>query len=254
VRAKLSGPSHPPPVESVPVLGLVTSIRKFSLHDGPGIRTTVFLKGCPLACAWCHNPENISPLPQVITLESRCVRCGQCIEACPQHPSSTALFEVSARAAQPLQSPPNCLRCGACVESCPTGARTLLGRRLSAAEVLDEVRADRLFYEESGGGLTVSGGEPLGQFDFLRVLLEAAHAQGLHTALDTCGFGPPHQLLQLLPLVDLFLYDLKLIHEQRHIEFTGVSNRRILDNLRLLAGHQAELWLRIPIVPGVNDP
>jgi pyruvate formate lyase activating enzyme len=248
-----SGGSLNEAVHAGPVTGLITNIQKCSLHDGPGIRTTVFLKGCPLSCAWCHNPENIDRQPEVVTLESRCVRCGQCVAACPQPPPQRVASDPETGMRRPLITPPDCLRCGACVEACPSGARTMLGRRLTVGEVLEEVGADRLFYEQSGGGLTVSGGEPLLQFEFVQALLEGARARGLHTALDTCGLAPPQHLLALLPFVDLFLYDVKLMDEARHVEFTGVSNRLILDNLRLLARQGAPLWLRIPIIPGVND-
>ena len=228
--------------------GLVTNLQRYALQDGPGIRTTVFLKGCPLACTWCHNPENISRQPQVMVVETRCLRCGECLAACPQ-PSAAAL----APDPETLRAPAGCTHCGACVDACPTGARTLLGREWTVEEVMNAVVRDRLFYESSGGGLTVSGGEPLLQFDFLRALLAAAKAEEIHTALDTCGFAPEGRLLELLPLVDLFLYDLKAINEEQHLQLTGVSNRLILDNLRRLADRQAQLWLRIPIVPGVND-
>jgi pyruvate formate lyase activating enzyme len=144
--------------------GLVSNIQKFSLHDGPGIRTTVFLKGCPLACAWCHNPENISRQPEVIVYETRCVRCGECVRVCPQ---STA----------PATAAPDCQLCGACVEACPTGARTLLGRQMTIDELLAEILKDRVFYEESGGGVTFSGGEPLVQYEFLQAALKACRTQ-----------------------------------------------------------------------------
>jgi pyruvate formate lyase activating enzyme len=228
--------------------GLVTNIQRYALQDGPGIRTTVFLKGCPLACAWCHNPENISRQPQVMVVETRCLRCGECLAACPQ-PSAAVLAPDPVT----LRAPAGCTHCGACVDACPTGARTLLGQEWTVEEVMNAVVRDRLFYESSGGGLTVSGGEPLLQFDFLQALLAAAKAEEIHTALDTCGFAPEGRLLELLPLVDLFLYDLKAINEEQHLRLTGVSNRLILDNLRRLADLQAQLWLRIPIVPGVND-
>lgn len=228
--------------------GLVTNVQRYALQDGPGIRTTVFLKGCPLACAWCHNPENIQRQPQVVVVETRCLRCGACLAACPQPPAATLPPEPD-----PLRVPAGCTHCGACVEACPTGARELLGREWTVEEVMKAVVRDRLFYESSGGGLTVSGGEPLLQFDFLRALLAAAKAEEIHTALDTCGFAPEGKLLELLPLVDLFLYDLKALDEERHRRLTGVSNRLILDNLRRLAASSAQLWLRIPIVPGVND-
>ncbi len=227
--------------------GLVTNIQKFSLHDGPGIRTTVFLKGCPLQCAWCHNPENISRRPEVMVVESRCIRCGACVEVCKYQ--KVVADGSPARVELPL----DCEGCTDCVEVCPTGARVLQGREVTPSEVLEEVLADRVFYEESQGGVTFSGGEPLLQFEFLRCLLELSQKQGLHTAVDTCGFAPTDHLLAIAPLTSLFLYDIKFIDEKKHEQFTGVSNQRILDNLQALAKVHGTIWLRVPVIPGVND-
>lgn len=227
--------------------GRITRIQKYALEDGPGIRSTVFLKGCPLSCPWCHNPENIRHQPEIILLETRCIRCGQCLAVCP------SASRPETPVVTPIHVPVDCLRCGACVEACPTGARTLLGREYEVDQLLAEILRDRPFYEESGGGLTLSGGEPMAQFAFVRDLLAAARAEGLHTALDTCGYAPGSQFMELLPSVDLFLYDLKLLDDDRHRQFTGVSNDVILDNLRLLNTQRAVIWLRVPVVPGFND-
>ena len=226
--------------------GLVFNIQKYSLHDGPGIRTTVFLKGCPLCCAWCHNPESISPRRELIVMEGRCAVCGECRSACPfagQIPGDTVL---------PTRNEP-CTLCASCVEACPTGARQMVGREMTVAAVLDEVLQDRVFYDDSGGGVTFSGGEPLMQPRFVRALLEACRAHGLHTAVDTCGFGGLEHLLDWAPLTSLFLYDLKLMDDARHREFCGVSNAPILANLRRLAEVHYRIWLRVPVIPGVND-
>lgn len=236
------------------ISGLVSNIQKFSLQDGPGLRTTVFLKGCPLLCAWCHNPESISRKPEVVVFEARCVRCGLCVEVCPQQQKRS--FEPGKEligAPEPL-AVRDCVICGACVETCPTGARAMMGREMRVDEVVREVLKDRVFYEESKGGVTFSGGEPLVQFEFLKGLLEACRAEGLHTALDTCGFAPVEHLLALAPLVNLFLYDLKFMDDEKHKEFTGVSNGMILENLKQLNHAHECIWLRVPIIPGVNDP
>jgi pyruvate formate lyase activating enzyme len=224
--------------------GVVFNIQKYSLHDGPGIRTTVFLKGCPLRCWWCHNPESQAADPEVRRSVSRCVRCGQCLEACPQRDGQASLDE---------SDPDDCLQCGACVEACPTGARQLIGQRMSVDDVMATIEQDRIFYDQSGGGVTFSGGEPLAQPEFLAALLDACHRKGLHTAIDTCGFAPERQLLNLAQQADLILYDLKTLDDQLHEQFTGASNRLILDNLRALARVHGQIWIRMPILPGWND-
>jgi pyruvate formate lyase activating enzyme len=237
--------------------GLISNIQKYSLHDGPGIRSTVFLKGCPLACAWCHNPENMAAQPQVIVTPARCVRCGACREVCPEGraappgDSSAANGEASHNSADASLNA--CIACGSCVEACPTGARSMVGRRMSVPELLKELLADRIFYEDSGGGVTFSGGEPLRQPEFLSAMLIACRERGLHTAVDTCGFSPESELLAIAASVDLFLYDLKCMDEARHLELCGVPNGRILSNLRALAGRHPNVWIRVPIIPGVND-
>ncbi len=224
--------------------GVVFNIQKYSLHDGPGIRTTVFLKGCPLRCWWCHNPESQTPGPEVHRTEARCVQCGQCQQACPQRRDMEK--DDNADAVE-------CRRCGDCVEACPTGARQMVGSRMSVEDVLATVLQDRIFYDDSGGGVTFSGGEPLMQPEFLEALLSACRGEGLHTAVDTCGFAPEEQLLSLGNLTDLFLYDLKTLDDARHEKFTGASNRIILGNLQALGQVHQNIWIRLPIVPGWND-
>lgn len=227
--------------------GLIFNVQRYSVQDGPGIRTTVFFKGCPLNCAWCHNPEGISPRREVAVIHSRCVRCGACHEVCrrPSEPPPDGAGDLTRRTP--------CLVCGSCVEACPTGARQWVGRQVSVSGLMKEILADRIFYEDSGGGVTFSGGEPLLQSRFLAVALAACRSEGIHTAVDTCGHGSPDDLLTLAPHTDLFLYDLKLIDDARHRACTGVSNARILSNLRALAERRATLWIRMPVIPGLND-
>ena len=227
--------------------GLVLNIQRYSIHDGPGIRTTVFLKGCPLACWWCHNPESQSAQREIIVVETRCVRCGLCRRACP-------VEQLPAPAGDGVRAAPvACTLCGACVEACPTGAIQMAGTEMTVAEVIAEVRKDRIFYDESGGGVTISGGEPLSQAAFVKALLAACRADGLATAVDTCGYGSREQLMEIATLTDLFLYDLKLVDPQRHAKYTGVSNEGIIENLRALGEVHENIWVRIPIVPGIND-
>jgi len=226
--------------------GLVFNVQKYSVQDGPGIRTTVFLKGCPLCCAWCHNPESQSAKPELTFNASRCLGCGECRTAC------------SLAAALPLQGPlpaqvGGCTTCGQCVDACPTEARQLVGQRWSVADVMAEIVKDGIFYDESAGGVTFSGGEPLSQPAFLKELLAACRSRGLRTAVDTCGFACTHVLLEIARLADLILFDVKLMDDTKHRQYTGVSNVPILENLRALDQIHDNLWLRVPLIPGVND-
>ncbi len=234
------------PALDTPASGLVFNIQRYSLNDGPGIRTTVFLKGCPLCCAWCHNPEGIQPGPEVITVESRCATCGECRNACPVADLTTELGPLPPRV-------PDCLQCHACIEACSTQARQVIGRTMTTREVLQEVLKDRIFYDDSGGGVTFSGGEPLMQPRFLLALLGRCRESGLHAVLDTTGFAKTEHLLAAARLADLVLYDVKAFDEATHRRLTGVSNRTILSNLKALDADHHQVWIRLPVVPGFND-
>lgn len=228
------------------VSGIVFDIRKFSIQDGPGIRTTVFFKGCPLACRWCHNPESQAFGRERMFRAERCIRCLACLPACPQEAivwDGQAVHTAAER----------CTLCGECLDRCPAEARELAGREMTPAEVLAVVAQDIPFYDESGGGVTFSGGEPLAQPAFLLALLHACRAQEIHTAVDTSGFAPWDRLEATDELTGLFLYDLKLMDDRRHREFTGVSNHVILDNLRALSQRGSAIRLRVPLVPEIND-
>lgn len=226
--------------------GRIFDIQRCSLHDGPGIRTTVFLKGCPLRCLWCHNPESICPERQLAYQASLCTFCRRCADLCPQ-----GVHDV--REEEHLVHRERCTLCGACVEACPARALEILGRQVSVEEVIEEVLRDRIFYETSGGGMTLSGGEPSLQPDFSMGLLHTARQEGLHTCLDTCGFCDYQTLSRLASSADLVFYDIKETDPQRHKEWTGVDNARILDNLRRLDAGGTVTRLRCPIIPGLND-
>ena len=227
--------------------GNIFDIKRFAVHDGPGIRTTVFFKGCPLRCVWCHNPEGLSAKPQLAYYAHKCVGCGGCVLSCPAgaHTLDTEHIHRFERE--------KCLSCGKCVSACYNGALSLFGRTVTVEELLPELTADRDFYEASGGGITLSGGECLLQADFCAALLARLKAEGLATAVDTCGFVPQEAFDKVLPYTDLFLYDIKAIDEDVHLRCTGHSNKCILENLRYLQSCGKAVEIRVPYVPGFND-
>lgn len=229
--------------------GIVFDIMKYSVHDGPGIRTTVFLKGCPLSCRWCHNPESRRPEPQLMFFAERCIGCGECAGACPHG----AVVPLDSEPEKPAPVTGRCTGCGSCVAVCHAGARELAGREMTAARVLAEIERDVVFYDQSGGGVTFSGGEPLVQQGFLLELLAGCREREIHTAVDTTGCAPLGKLLAVSKLTDLFLFDLKVMDDKIHRKYTGVSNRLILDNLRELASEHGNITVRIPVISGIND-
>ena len=226
--------------------GLIFDIKRFSIHDGPGIRTTVFLKGCPLDCWWCHNPESQAPGPEIMVMDNRCIRCGACLEVCEQGAISQDgdLLTTDSQ---------KCTLCGACVEACYAEAREMVGREMTVAPVVAEIERDVPNDDESGGGVPLSGGEPLMQPGFLLAVLRACKEREIHTALDTCGYVTWEALDRIRAQVDLFLYDLKLMDEKKHRQFTGVSNEAILQNLQSLSQRGHDIVVRVPVIPGIND-
>ena len=224
----------------------VFNIQRCSVHDGPGLRTTVFLKGCPLCCDWCHNPEGLSREPEVAITGRRCIGCGECAEVCPEAREGRA-------ARGPDWDDGTCRTCGACAEVCPGQARELIGEPRAVAELVAEVERDRAFFEASGGGVTFSGGEPLCHPTFLAACLEACRELGLHTAVDTSGFAPKRVAREIAGLTDVLLYDLKHMDPDEHRRHTGRDNRMILDNLRELSASGNDIWIRLPLIPGFND-
>jgi pyruvate formate lyase activating enzyme len=224
---------------------ILFDIQRFCVHDGPGIRTTVFFKGCNLKCFWCHNPESINAAPEMQYLSMKCIGCGKCAACCPNgcHTFEDGMHRYD-RAA--------CQLCGRCAQACDAEALSWAGRRYTVQEALDVALRDKPFYDNSGGGITCSGGEPMLQKDFLLELLKRARAAGLHTAVDTAGNVPFEWFIEILPHTDLFLYDLKCMDNGRHREATGVGNGLILDNLAGLSQAGARIWVRIPVIPPVN--
>jgi pyruvate formate lyase activating enzyme len=228
-----------------PTAGLVFWIDHFALHDGPGIRVAVFLKGCALRCGWCHSPESQSTRPELLIKSDRCITCGTCLPVC----ASGAIQDVGGAYATDWA---RCDTSGACAAACPTEARLIAGRWITVPELLDEVERDRVFLDRSGGGVTFSGGEPLLQAAFLADALAACRSAGFHTTVETAGFGPT-SALESLVLADLVLFDLKVADDTRHRQATGVSNRLILANFCRLTSQHRRVRARLPLVPGVND-
>jgi pyruvate formate lyase activating enzyme len=251
--------------------GRTFGLQRFCLHDGRGIRTTVFLKGCPLSCLWCHNPESQSREPERVWRASRCMACGACVEAChhgalrmvavpseEKVASAPAMAGSAAVLERPVLDVALCESEGACAVACPTGATEILGRDVTVEELMEELRRDVPVFDESGGGVTFSGGEPLLQVEFLEAMLLACRAEGIHTTVDTCGHAPGELVERIGCLADAFLFDVKHPDDEVHRNFTGVSNRLILENLgRLTALRRQrglpEVRVRVPLIAGIND-
>lgn len=224
---------------------LLFDIKPYSINDGPGIRITVFLKGCPLNCLWCHNPESISPHTQKMYSKSKCIGCGTCVENCPQDALRLTPDGI-------ITDVVACDLCGICADVCPTKAMEMSGRPATVEEVMKVVKRETVMMDQSEGGITISGGEPLMQPDFLIELLDACGREGIHRAVDTSGFAKTETLLEVAKRTDLFLYDLKTMDPDKHKKFTGISNEKILSNLKVLAESGAEINIRIPLIQGVN--
>jgi pyruvate formate lyase activating enzyme len=223
--------------------GVITEIQRFSVHDGPGIRTTVFFKGCPMRCKWCHNPETLSIKPQIAFYKERCIRCGACSSVCP----------VGAHKADGTKDFSNCLICGACARACQTNAIAIAGKKIAVEAVVAEVLKDKPYYEETEGGATLSGGEFALQAEFALELIEALKREEIHVAVET-GLGVPWSgLAPLLELIDLAIADIKVFDDDSHKKWTGVSNRRILENARKLLESGKPVIIRTPVIPGAND-
>lgn len=225
---------------------LVINFQKCSIHDGPGIRSTVFFKGCPLECVWCHNPESQRYTKEVLYNRERCSGCERCIQICPHD----AIISENGTVGLDKNK---CELCETCLDYCINNAREIVGDEYTVKELLKMIEKDRMFYEESGGGVTLSGGEVMAQdMDFVCALAEGCHNKGIDVAIDTCGYAPRENYERIMKYADRFLYDMKLIDDEKHIKFTGKSNKKILENLKFLSDNGAYINIRIPLIVGVN--
>lgn len=225
--------------------GMIFDIKRYAINDGPGIRTAIFFKGCPLDCWWCHNPEGQSAQPQLMFRSNRCKSSKACLQACPQDAITWKEGSVT--------NWEECDDCGKCAEVCFAGAREIIGREMNIDQLMAEIERDIPFYDQSEGGVTFTGGEPMQQREFLEEALLACKERQIHTTVDTCGYSSWENINSIRPYVDLFLYDVKLMDAGKHIKYTAVSNRRILDNLCNLSNARAHIIVRIPLIPGIND-
>ncbi len=225
---------------------LIFDIKRYAINDGPGIRIVIFMKGCNLNCAWCHNPESISTETERMYAPAKCIMCGTCVMACPEKAITLTSDGI-------ITDTERCNMTGRCAEVCPTKAIELSGKPMSVAEIMNEIEKERVFFDQSGGGVTFSGGEPLLQSRFLIELLDECGKRGIHTAIDTAGLANTEIILEVAKRTDLFLYDLKILDSEKHRKWVGVPNEKILENLKILAGTGANIIIRIPLVGGVND-
>ncbi|MGB4703788.1 MAG: glycyl-radical enzyme activating protein [Candidatus Saccharicenans sp.] len=227
--------------------GIIFDIKRYAVHDGPGIRLNVFFKGCPLHCLWCHNPEGVSFEPELMLMPNRCARCGDCVKACRyQALSQNGNGEVRADRSR-------CTLCGDCLRACQREAIDIAGRKVTVEQIVNEAEKERVFFDQSGGGVTLTGGEPLAQPEFAGALIDSLKSRGFHLALDTSGYAPSEIFQRLAGKVDLVLFDLKIMDDPLHKKYTGVSNRIILENFRSLDQLGKPVWVRFPLIPGIND-